>query len=71
MFAILRARSMADSEGLQTIGVLGSRADDPTFVLEKCPIMSKIPKLAFEGQEGSIDPRKSISSSSSSEALLL
>ena len=43
--AILRARSMADSEGLQTIGVFGKTVLG--FGWSKCLIMSKITELVL------------------------
>lgn len=70
MLAIRRALSMADSDGLQTIGVLG-RPDESASGWAKCPMMSKMPELLpFEALEGCVDPRNSASSSSSDAVLL-
>lgn len=69
MLAIIKARSMATSEGLQTIGVFGNT--DPALGWEKCPIMSKIsdPLVAAALQDVA-EPMNSMSSSSSDGVLL-
>lgn len=67
MLAILRAFSMADSDGLQTTGVFG-RPDASASDLAKYSMMSKIPEVGV--LEGSTDPKNSASSSSSDAVLL-
>lgn len=69
MLAIFKARSMATSEGLQTIGVFGNT--DPALGWAKCPIMSKISEpLVAAALEDTAEPTNSMSSSSSDGVLL-
>ena len=59
---------MADSCGLQTIGVLGNVA--PGLGCAKCPIMSKISRLLGASVVAAADPKNSMSSSSSETVFL-
>lgn len=65
MLAILRARSMAASDGLHTMGVFGNMEHGSGWA--KCPIMSKISVVVTTV---AADPTNSISSSSSETVLL-
>lgn len=60
---------MADSEGLQTIGVFG-KPDGSASGWEKYPMMSKTPEVPFTAVEDCVDPMNSVSSSSSDAVLL-
>lgn len=68
MLPILRAFSIASSDGLQTIGVFGSPEGE--FDREKCPIISNISYLLLVVLEEDVVPTNSISSSSSDTVLL-
>lgn len=68
MLPILRAFSIASSDGLQTIGVFGSPEGE--FDWEKWPIISNISYLLLVVLEEDVVPTNSISSSSSDTVLL-
>jgi len=59
---------MASSDGLQRIGVFGN--PDPGLSCEKCPIISNISVLLVGVVEANVDPRNSMSSSSSDMVFL-